>query len=139
MKNLFIGVGNAMSVFVHKLRIKIIANQGPVKIQAQNDLMALIARGELNLTSTEDEIHLIAKKKVTINGGRSYITLDANGIESATQGSIGPKPGITGEKIRPMSQKTSRMGHLKRPNLPLTSAFTDKESTHDYQSSVSEK
>lgn len=98
MKNLFIGVGNAMSVFVYKLRIKIIANQGPVKIQAQNDLMALIARGELNLTSTEDEIHLIAKKKVTINGGRSYITLDANGIESATQGEYRTKAGHYGRK-----------------------------------------
>jgi len=98
VKNLFIGVGNAMSVFVHKLRIKIIANQGPVKIQAQNDLMALIAHGELNLTSTEDEIHLIAKKKVTINGGRSYITLDANGIESATQGEYRTKAGHYGRK-----------------------------------------
>lgn len=88
MKNLFIGLDNALSVFVRKLGIKLIANQGPVKIQAQNDLMDLIARGELNLTSTEDEIHITAKKKVTINGGGSYITLDANGIESATQGGV---------------------------------------------------
>lgn len=98
VKNLFIGVGNALSVFVRKLGIKLIANQGPVQVQAQNDLMELIARGELSLTSTEDEIHITAKKKVTINGGGSYITLDANGIESATQGEYRTKAGHYGRK-----------------------------------------
>lgn len=44
VKNLFIGVGNALSVFVRKLGIKLIANQGPVRVQAQNDLMELLAR-----------------------------------------------------------------------------------------------
>ena len=105
VKNLFIGVGNALSVFVRKLGIKLIANQGPVKIQAQNDLMDLIARGELNLTSTEDEIHIIAKKKITINGGGSYITLDANGIESATQGEYRTKAGHYGRKDKASEPK----------------------------------
>ncbi|TKI02542.1 type VI secretion system Vgr family protein, partial [Martelella alba] len=54
VKNLFIGVGNALSVFVRKLGIKLIANQGPVQLQAQNDLMELIARGEISVVSTED-------------------------------------------------------------------------------------
>jgi type VI secretion system secreted protein VgrG len=98
MKNLFIGVGNALSVFVRKLGIKLIANQGPVRIQAQNDLMELIARGEISVVSTEDRIEIIAKKQVTINGGGSYITLDANGIESATQGEYRTKAGHYGRK-----------------------------------------
>ncbi|WP_024558532.1 type VI secretion system Vgr family protein [Franconibacter pulveris 1160] len=105
VKNLFIGVGNALSVFVRKLGIKLIANQGPVKIQAQNDLLALLARGELSLTSTEDEIHITAKKKVTINGGGSYITLDANGIESATQGEYRTKAGHYGRKDKASEPK----------------------------------
>lgn len=98
VKNLFIGVGNALSVFVRKLGIKLIANQGPVRIQAQNDLMELIARGEISVVSTEDRIEIIAKKQVTINGGGSYITLDANGIESATQGEYRTKVGHYGRK-----------------------------------------
>jgi type VI secretion system secreted protein VgrG len=105
VKNLFIGVGNALSVFVRKLGIRLIANQGPVKIQAQNDLMELIARGELSFTSTEDEIHITAKKKVTINGGGSYITLDANGIESATQGEYRTKAGHYGRKDKASEPK----------------------------------
>ena len=86
VKNLFIGVGNALSVFVRRLGIKLIANQGPVQVQAQNDLMGLLARKEISIVSTEDEIKIIAKKRLTLNGGGSYITLDGNAIESATIG-----------------------------------------------------
>ncbi|OWS74864.1 type IV secretion protein Rhs [Pantoea sp. VS1] len=105
VKNLFIGVGSALSVFVRKLGIKLIANQGPVKIQAQNDLMELIARGEISVVSTEDRIEIIASKQVTINGGGSYITLDANGIESATQGEYRTKAGHYGRKEKASKQE----------------------------------
>ncbi|HAT1623086.1 TPA: DUF2345 domain-containing protein, partial [Raoultella planticola] len=93
VKNLFVGVGNALSVFVRKLGIKLIANQGPVQVQAQNDLMALLARKEISIVSTEDEIKIIAKRKLTVNGGGSYITLDVNGIESATAGEYRTRAG----------------------------------------------
>ncbi len=98
VKNLFIGVGNALSVFVRKLGIKLIANQGPVKIQAQNDLMELLARKEISIVSTEDEIKIIAKKKLTLNGGGSYIRIDASAIESATAGEYRTKAGHYGRK-----------------------------------------
>ncbi|WP_236348867.1 DUF2345 domain-containing protein, partial [Enterobacter cancerogenus] len=93
VKNLFVGVGNALSVFVRKLGIKLIANQGPVQVQAQNDLMELLARKEISIVSTEDEIKILAKKKLTINGGGSYITLDVNAIESATAGEYRTRAG----------------------------------------------
>ncbi|HHE5700243.1 TPA: type VI secretion system Vgr family protein [Citrobacter amalonaticus] len=98
VKNLFVGVGNALSVFVRKLGIKLIANQGPVQVQAQNDLMALLARKEISIVSTEDEIKIIAKKKLTLNGGGSYITLDGNAIESATLGEYRTRAGHYGRK-----------------------------------------
>ncbi|MGF6093169.1 DUF2345 domain-containing protein, partial [Pseudomonas sp. 18173] len=37
-------------------------------------------------TSTEDEIRITAKKKITLNGGGSYFTLEQGGIESGTAG-----------------------------------------------------
>ncbi|HDR2353047.1 TPA: type VI secretion system tip protein VgrG [Enterobacter roggenkampii] len=98
VKNLFVGVGNALSVFVRKLGIKLIANQGPVQVQAQNDLMALLARKEISIVSTEDEIKIIAKKKLTLNGGGSYIRIDASAIESATAGEYRTKAGHYGRK-----------------------------------------
>ncbi|MCZ7837036.1 type VI secretion system Vgr family protein [Atlantibacter hermannii] len=92
-KDFFIGVGNTLSIFVRKLGMKLIANQGPVQVHAQNDLMELLARKEISIVSTEDEVNITAKKKITLNGGGSYIRLDANGIESATAGDYRTKAG----------------------------------------------
>jgi type VI secretion system secreted protein VgrG len=86
VKRLFIGVGEGLSLFVRKLGIKLIANQGPVKVQAQNDSLELLARQGLQIISTEDEIHITAKKKIVLNGGGSYISIDPNTIESGTLG-----------------------------------------------------
>ena len=86
IKRLFIGVGQGVSLFVRKLGIKLIANQGPVQIQAQNDGLGLMARQGLEIISSEDEIRIVAKKKITLNAGGSYITLDPCRIESGTAG-----------------------------------------------------
>jgi type VI secretion system secreted protein VgrG len=86
VKRLFVGVGHGVSLFVRKLGIKLIANQGPVTIQAQNDQLQLLARQGLEITSTEDEIHIVAKKKIVLNAGGSYITLDPYKIELGTNG-----------------------------------------------------
>lgn len=91
LKRLFMGVGQGLSLFVRKLGIKLIANQGPVHIQAQNDTLELMARHGLQITSSEDEIRIVAKKKITLNAGASYITLDQNSIESGTLGDYNVK------------------------------------------------
>ncbi|MFK8332856.1 DUF2345 domain-containing protein, partial [Pseudomonas sp. BJa5] len=91
VKRLFIGVGQGLSLFVRKLGIKLVANQGPVCVQAQNDSLQLLARHGLEIISSEDEIRLTAKKKITLNAGGSYITLDAGRIESGTAGDYAVK------------------------------------------------
>ncbi|HCA8730047.1 TPA: DUF2345 domain-containing protein [Klebsiella pneumoniae] len=47
----------------------------------------------------------MAKKRVTINGGGSYITLNASGIESATQGEYLTKAGHYGRKEKASKQE----------------------------------
>lgn len=86
VKRLFVGIGQGLSLFVRKLGIKLIANQGPVSIQAQNDTLSLIARHGLDISSTEDEVRITAKKKITLNAGGSYIAIEACSIESGTEG-----------------------------------------------------
>ena len=98
VKNMFIGVGQALSVFVRKAGIKLFANKGAISVQAQNDLMELLAQKSIVITSTEDEIKLTAKKKITLNGGGSYIRLDACGIEAGTPGEYNVKAGYYGRK-----------------------------------------
>ncbi|MRS20907.1 type VI secretion system tip protein VgrG [Enterobacteriaceae bacterium RIT692] len=91
LKRMFIGVGEGLNVFVRSMGIKLLANQGPVSIQAQNDQLQLLARQGLEITSTEDEIHIIAKKKIVLNAGGSYITLDPCKIELGTDGDFAVK------------------------------------------------
>lgn len=98
VKNMFIGVGQVLSVFVRKAGIKLFANKGAVSVQAQNDLMELLAQKSIEITSTEDEIKITAKKKITLNGGGSYIRLDACGIEAGTPGEYNVKAGYYGRK-----------------------------------------
>ncbi|HAN7330385.1 TPA: type VI secretion system tip protein VgrG [Escherichia coli] len=98
VKNMFIGVGQALSVFVRKAGIKLFANKGAISVQAQNDLMEPLAQKSIVITSTEDEIKITAKKKITLNGGGSYIRLDACGIEAGTPGEYNVKAGYYGRK-----------------------------------------
>ena len=98
VKNMFIGVGQALSVFVRKAGIKLFANKGAISVQAQNDLMELLAQKSIEITSTEDEIKITAKKKITLNGCGSYIRLDACGIEAGTPGEYNVKAGYYGRK-----------------------------------------
>ncbi|WP_017892325.1 type VI secretion system Vgr family protein [Serratia sp. S4] len=106
VKNLFIGVGNALSVFVRKLGIKLIANQGPVQVQAQNDTMELLARKGISIVSTEDEIQITAAKSITLNAGGSYITLDGGRIELATTGDYYTRASRYGRKDAASDVKT---------------------------------
>ncbi|WP_097725766.1 type VI secretion system Vgr family protein [Escherichia coli] len=98
VKNMFIGVGQVLSVFVRKAGIRLFANKGAISVQAQNDLMELLAQKSIVITSTEDEIKITAKKKITLNGGGSYIRLDACGIEAGTPGEYNVKAGYYGRK-----------------------------------------
>ncbi|MED5645109.1 type VI secretion system tip protein VgrG, partial [Enterobacter bugandensis] len=125
VKNLFIGVGNALSVFVRKLGIRLIANQGPVQVQAQNDLMELLARKEISIVSTEDEIRILAKKKITLNGGGSYITLDANAIEAATLGDYRTRAGFYDRQ----QKASAKPSFLTFPVLDASEPGTDPGET----------
>ncbi|MDO2092567.1 type VI secretion system tip protein VgrG [Escherichia coli] len=100
VKNMFIGVGQALSVFVRKAGIKLFANKGAISVQAQNDLMELLAQKSIVITSTEDEIKITAKKKITLNGGGSYIRVEALGVEAGTPGEYKVKAGYYGGKTK---------------------------------------
>ncbi|MFJ4430687.1 type VI secretion system Vgr family protein [Pseudomonas sp. NPDC089395] len=113
MKRLFIGVGQGLSLFVRKLGIKLIANQGPVTVQAQNDTLELLARNGLSITSTEDEISITAKKKITLNAGGSYLTLDACCIEAGTEGDYNVKSAYF-DYSGPASMKAAHPEYPKR-------------------------
>ncbi|WP_248806281.1 type VI secretion system Vgr family protein [Pseudomonas sp. MWU13-2100] len=88
LKRFTVAAGHAIGLFAQKLGMKFIANQGAVSIQAQNDRMELLARQGLDISSTEDEIRITAKKKITLNSGSNYITLDPYRIEIGSPGEV---------------------------------------------------
>ena len=86
MKNLSVAVEKALGLFVHKDGAKLVASQGDIEIQAQHNAMALFAREQVTITSSEDEIIISTPKTLTLNGGGSYLKLSENGIEHGSKG-----------------------------------------------------
>ena len=86
MKNLSVAVEKAMGLFVHKEGAKLVANQGDIEIQAQHNTMALFAKQQITVTSSEDEIIISTPETLTLNGGGSYLRLNKNGIEHGSSG-----------------------------------------------------
>ncbi|EEV6025190.1 TPA: type VI secretion system tip protein VgrG [Escherichia coli] len=86
MKNLSVTVEKALGLFVHKDGAKLVANQGDIEIQAQNNTMALFSEKQLTVTSSEDEIIISTPETLTLNGGGSYLRLSKNGIEHGSSG-----------------------------------------------------
>ncbi|HCT5670430.1 TPA: type VI secretion system tip protein VgrG, partial [Escherichia coli] len=120
VKNMFIGVGRALSVFVRKAGIRLIANKGAVSVQAQHDLMELLAKKSIEIVSTEDEIKITAKKKITINGGGSYIRIEGSGIEPGTPGDYNVKAVHYGRQPK-ASEK------VPMPEFPILSAVDSSD------------
>lgn len=88
MRNLSLAVEQALGLFAHKDGAKLVANQGRVDIEAQHNGMSLFAEQQLTLTSRAGEIIISTPETLTLNGGGSYLQLNANGIEHGSQGAF---------------------------------------------------
>lgn len=83
-KKFRLAVGDALSLFAHRMGIKMFATAGKVEIQAQNDALDLLAQKQLTIASQEDKVLITAKKELLLNCGGSYIRLSDAGIEMGT-------------------------------------------------------
>lgn len=86
LKRMVLAAKTGFVAFVQELGMKLVAAKGKVDIQAQSDGMDIIANKALSITSTDDEIIIAAKKKITLQCGGSYLTLDPTKIENGTGG-----------------------------------------------------
>jgi len=91
--NLIAHAKNKLSLFAATDDMKLITGKGKIDIQAQNNLMDLIARKEIQIISTEDMIYIIASKGIKLIGGSSLIQIDNAGISSKTGGKFESKAG----------------------------------------------
>lgn len=84
-------VGHGASWFSHSGGIKSIAQAGTHTIQANTDQMEILADQSMTITSSNDEIHLLAKEKIVLMAGQSSITLEGGNITFACPGTFSVK------------------------------------------------
>ncbi|HEP0647942.1 TPA: type VI secretion system tip protein VgrG [Enterobacter hormaechei subsp. xiangfangensis] len=83
-KKLTLAVGNILSLFAHKLGIKMYASEGKVDIQAQTDALNLFAKEKLSVASSDNSVVISAKKEILLVCGGAFIRLSDAGVEVGT-------------------------------------------------------
>lgn len=84
-------VGEGASWFSHSGGIKSIAQAGSHTIQAHTDQLEVLADRSLTVTSSNGEIHLLAKEKIVLQAGQSSVTLAGQDIAFACPGMFSVK------------------------------------------------
>lgn len=78
--------GEAASLYTHAGGIKAIAANSPVSLEAHVGPMEVLADQSVTVTSSNDEIQILANKKIVLQAGQSSITLEGAHITFACPG-----------------------------------------------------
>ncbi|MDP9911449.1 type VI secretion system secreted protein VgrG [Variovorax boronicumulans] len=79
-KTVSFAAAKSVGLYSHKGGIQVIAQDGPVSVQAHTDELEWLAKEGFTVTSSHDEIHVLAKQKITLKGGQTSIELDGANI-----------------------------------------------------------
>jgi type VI secretion system VgrG family protein len=85
--------GDSASLYTADGGMKLIANHGPVSIEAHTDQMQILADQSVTVTSTTDRIDVLAKDTIVLQSGLSTITLEGQNITIACPGNFTVKSG----------------------------------------------
>ncbi|RLM22922.1 type VI secretion system Vgr family protein, partial [Brenneria goodwinii] len=110
-KRFTVAAGEAISLFAHKMGLKLFAAQGPVAIEAQSDSMTLKSDQAMTVNSVNGEIRLDAANGITLVSQGAYIKLQGGSIEIGAPGELNLKSGniswgggaSLGSALQPMS------------------------------------
>ena len=84
-------VGAGASWFSHSGGIRSIAASGNQTVQAHTDAMEILADQSVSITSSNDEIHVLAKDRIVLQAGQSSVTLQGGDITFACPGTFSVK------------------------------------------------
>ncbi|OIN68877.1 hypothetical protein BL248_22700 [Ralstonia solanacearum] len=85
-KSLLASAAERISLFAHRLGMKLIAASGKIEIQAQKDNIEIVAHKVLKLISAQDKIEIGAMKEIVLNAGGSFIRITPSSITHGTSG-----------------------------------------------------
>ncbi|ECY3795849.1 type VI secretion system tip protein VgrG [Salmonella enterica subsp. enterica serovar Minnesota] len=89
LKRFTVAAGEAISMLARKAGIKLFAAKGKVEIQAQDDVMEMLAKQDVTVTSTEGRMELTAAKDMVLkNLDGSFIQLHGKDIILGCEGNI---------------------------------------------------
>ncbi|MDU4099865.1 MAG: type VI secretion system tip protein VgrG, partial [Enterobacter hormaechei] len=88
VKKFSLAVGDILSLFAHKLGIKMYASEGKVDIQAQSDALNLFAKEKLSVASSDNSVVISAKKEILLVCGGAFIRLSDAGVEVGTSKNV---------------------------------------------------
>ncbi|MBW8246056.1 type VI secretion system Vgr family protein [Enterobacter mori] len=103
VKKFTLAVGDILSLFAHKLGIKIYASEGKVDIQAQSDELNLFAKEKLSVASSNNSVVISAKKEILLACGGSFMRLSDAGVE------VGTGKNVTLKCIAVQQQSTAKL------------------------------
>ncbi|GAA5165039.1 type VI secretion system Vgr family protein [Viridibacterium curvum] len=83
--------GDATSLYTHAGGIKAIAANSPLSIQSHDGPLEVLADQNVTVTSSNDEIHILASSKIVLQAGQSSITLEGANITFACPGNFTAK------------------------------------------------
>ena len=85
--------GQDASWYNHQGGIKSIAQAGSHTVQAHTAPLEILADQSMTVTSSNDEIHILAKQKIVFQAGQSSVTLEGQNITFACPGKFSVKGG----------------------------------------------
>ena len=89
LKNIALAARDTLSLFAHKLGIKLFAARGKVRIQAQSDAMELVSQKNMQIASADGTVTVNAANGVVLNGGGSaYIKVLGDNVEIGGAGNL---------------------------------------------------
>lgn len=103
-------VGEGASWFSHAGGIKSIAAAGSQTIQAHTDAMEILADQSVTVTSSNDEIHVLAKDRIVLQAGQSSVTLEGADITFACPGTFSVKG--AGHAFEGPAKEQAKLPHL---------------------------
>lgn len=80
---------------------------GAIEMQAQNGNLRLFAQREFTLSAGDDML-FAGKKRITLNGGGSYVTIEVGKIEYGT----------TGQYLRKVKRSATTAAKAQQPDMP---------------------
>jgi len=129
-KTVSFAAGKSVGLYSHEGGIQVIAQEGPVSVQAHTDELEWLAKEGFTVTSSNDEIHVLAKQKITLKGGQTSIELDGMNITLKMPGLLdvkGASKSFVGPKGSPAQLPALPVGDLPLGTVELDHRYHDDE------------